>query len=311
MTTLQQVGAIAKANPNAVVMFSVEWSMPGRGMVGHTLFATRGPFGVMRIIDRSGRAVGSLADLEGLYQGISAARINPAYSAGLVRNAVTVDLLNKAPSLLNILALELRSVPVAMTPKNGAAPVVVLPTNTAMLAGWWRVRVGSLTFHYVFGRKGTVRWIDPYILRRGQGTWKEVQGGISITWAPPSKTIETWDTPISGNSQTGRANFGQGNVDLRGLKFDVRAFLGNWKVQVKSWTWIYTFFEDGTMAWRDFFNKEKSGTGLYFITEKKVLLFWSPPSTTKEEWDLPLDGGTMQGSTKMDNQTFPVTAIKE
>ncbi|MEP7361866.1 MAG: hypothetical protein ABI972_01305 [Acidobacteriota bacterium] len=310
ITTLNQVTAVARANPNAVVMFSVEWSMPGRGMVGHTLFATRGPFGVMRIIDRSGRAVTALAELESLYPGISAAKINPGYTAGLVRNAVTVDLLNKAPTLLNILALELRSIPVAVTPKNGAAPVVVLPSNAALLVGWWRVQVGPWTFHYAFGRKGTVRWIDPYSSRRSQGTWKELRDTISITWAPPSKTLETWNTPISGNSQTGRAIIGQEIHDLRAWKFDVRSFVGNWKVQVKNWTRIYTFTEDGAMSWRDSLNNG-SGTGFYYIALKKVLLFWSPPSTITEEWDLPLDRGTMQGITKMEGKTYPVSATKE
>jgi hypothetical protein len=76
LSSIDEVFNAARVNPNGVVMFSVEWRLGGTGAkVGHTLLATRGPFGVMRIIDRSGRVVSSLAELESSYSGIGQASV--------------------------------------------------------------------------------------------------------------------------------------------------------------------------------------------------------------------------------------------
>src|SRR5262249_48539443 len=52
----------AAARGKGVVLFSVEWANAAGRQVGHTLYAYRNTFGQLRIADRTGKIVSSLAE---------------------------------------------------------------------------------------------------------------------------------------------------------------------------------------------------------------------------------------------------------
>jgi hypothetical protein len=109
--SMEGVVKAANANPNGVIMFSVEWTPPGTAQsVGHTLLAQRQLFGGVKLLDRSGKVLfDSLTQVEAVgYEGISTARVyGPAVA---VQNARAVQLLGVAPTLANSLAVEVKSV---------------------------------------------------------------------------------------------------------------------------------------------------------------------------------------------------------
>jgi hypothetical protein len=88
-------------NPQAATMFSVNWTMNGQ-QVGHTLVAVRDFMGGMSFIDRSGRIVKNLAELNDLYPGIKSAVLD----AGTViaENTMVVKSLGTVPTLSNIIS---------------------------------------------------------------------------------------------------------------------------------------------------------------------------------------------------------------
>jgi len=106
ISTEEALAKVVSANPNGAVMFSVNWQMGGRP-VGHTLIAVRNFFGGMTIIDRSGRAVKTLAELE------EASKFGPGYpSIGqavidaegvVIQNSAVVRSLGTIPTLTNII----------------------------------------------------------------------------------------------------------------------------------------------------------------------------------------------------------------
>lgn len=125
-TSFEQIKNLTNVNPNAVVSFSVKWSMSG-SEVGHTLLARRGMFGITYIIDRSGKIVTDIAELKSSYSGIDSAV--PYGSIGVIQNARTVTLLDNVPSLLNILAVEVRSIPTAVIVPGDPSPLSIFPMN--------------------------------------------------------------------------------------------------------------------------------------------------------------------------------------
>ena len=101
---LQSVADVAKVvaeNPNGATMFSVQWQMAGKN-VGHTLYAVRNFLGGMSIIDRSGRAVKSLLELEDLYTGIGSAKV---YGTSIVvDSSLIVRSIGTIPTISNIIS---------------------------------------------------------------------------------------------------------------------------------------------------------------------------------------------------------------
>lgn len=94
--------AATEANPNGVVMFGVQW-MRGGDLVGHALIATRNMLtGQLQILDRSGRVVSTLAELESLVPGygpISTAQFAAKDAMIVIDNATSataIDRLSKA-----------------------------------------------------------------------------------------------------------------------------------------------------------------------------------------------------------------------
>jgi hypothetical protein len=306
LSSITEVFEEAGRNPNGIVMFSVKWP---RG--GHTLLAQRIGPGMLRIIDRSGRVVSSLADLEDLYSGISQATVYG--TAAVVQNAKIVTLLNTAPSLLNIFAVEVQSVGLVASPAR--APIVVLKTDKQLLEGWWWVRVRQNEWIYHFQSDGIVRWRDPYNLRAGKGVWKASSDGIEISWAPASTTKERWKVPVSTSNQGGDYTDKAGTTDLTAMKFDIFGQIqsqmeGKWKVRVDKWTWIYQFDATFGVRWTDFYNLSVGGRGSWELLKDSILTTWSPASTTIEQWYLPLDAETVKGKATMGGRKLDLEAEK-
>lgn len=311
ISSMDAVVNAAGSNPNGVVMFSVNWNLGGTGAnVGHTLLATRGPLGVFRIIDRSGKAVSTLGELERAIPGYSGIGNASVYGpAAVVQNARIVTLLNNAPLLANILALELRSVP--SPPPILDRPIVVLKTDAQLLTGWWWVQVRQWSWVYHFDAQGGVRWTDPYNLKTGKGTWKVSDNGISVSWAPTSKTTEIWDVPILTGQQTGNYFMQGGPFPLKAMKIDVGQLVGRWKVHVDKWTWNYDFDSQGGVRWTDSnpYNN-MTGKGSWMLTNNRVLVSWAPASTTREEWYMPLKAINQDGKCFMQAGKFDLKAEK-
>lgn len=120
-TSMKQIARLADSNPSGVVLFSVKWSSGTGVEIGHTLLARRGLFGGINIIDRTNQVVSNLAELERLYPGIKNAI--PYGSLGVVQNARIVTLAGTLPSLMNVLAVEVRSIPIPLLLSNDPSKV--------------------------------------------------------------------------------------------------------------------------------------------------------------------------------------------
>ncbi|MCX6123244.1 MAG: hypothetical protein NTV34_00600, partial [Proteobacteria bacterium] len=82
--------------------------------------------------------------------------------------------------------------------------------------------------------------------------------------------------------------------------------VGKWRVKVHKWVWIYTFDDKFNVSWRDPYNGE-TGKGKWKITEKKLITTWLPSSTV-EEWDIPLQDADQKGIARMKDGIFKLTA---
>jgi hypothetical protein len=90
---------LVNQNPHGSVMFGVRWLRNGTTQ-GHALIAVRSFFGGLRILDRSGKAYASLAELP--YPGIANAIVDS--TALVVRNSMAVTSIETIPTLANILS---------------------------------------------------------------------------------------------------------------------------------------------------------------------------------------------------------------
>jgi hypothetical protein len=119
LNSLQDVAQVVAENPNGATMFSVEWTMGGQN-VGHTLFAVRNFLGGMTIIDRSGMAVKSLAELQVLYPGIGSATV---YGTSMVvDSSMLVRSVGTLPTLGNIISQANSGYPTDSHSLTGDAP---------------------------------------------------------------------------------------------------------------------------------------------------------------------------------------------
>jgi hypothetical protein len=104
--TMAAVNELVRANPQGVVMFGIRWVSSKGATVRHALYAFRNVLGKVKIVDRSGKVVESLSELEGVYKGISAATPE---AATFVKNAQIVQLINGTSAA----AVEVRAVMLA------------------------------------------------------------------------------------------------------------------------------------------------------------------------------------------------------
>jgi hypothetical protein len=72
---------------------------------------------------------------------------------------------------------------------------------------------------------------------------------------------------------------------------------GEWTVRVDRWTWIYTFYKNGTVTWKDAFSRG-SGHGTWKAEKGKIVTRWQF-SETREEWDVPLNSRAATGKANM------------
>jgi hypothetical protein len=309
ISSFEDIAQLAQKNPNSVIMFGVQWQRPS-GTIGHALLATRGPGGIIRIIDRSGRVVSSLAELEpapglGGYSGIGGARF--VGKAITINNSMTVDLLNNAPSILNLIALELRSAPVPppLLDGGGRGNSVVLKSNPQLATGWWMVQAGQFTAVYLLAPGGKARWRDPWNHKWGAGTWKLGPTSLEIEWTATG-TKESWllkdmgsglqDFGIPALRVTGQMEGtcvmkGYGTLPVKALKInteDVQTVVGTWRVSVHDWVWDYTFDSVGNVKGVDPNTKETS-FGTWDFAARCIYISWAPKSGTREEWDWPMN----------------------
>jgi hypothetical protein len=84
--------------------------------------------------------------------------------------------------------------------------------------------------------------------------------------------------------------------------------VGEWRVRVAQWMWIYTFDANGNVIWRDPYNN-KSGKGKWQIRPGAISFSWINSATT-ESWNLPIQPSNQKGKTKMEGKTYEVNAVK-
>lgn len=84
--------------------------------------------------------------------------------------------------------------------------------------------------------------------------------------------------------------------------------VGEWRVSVGEWLWIYTFDANGNVNWRDPFNNE-SGKGKWLIQPGTISFTWFN-SATSENWTLPIDPTNQKGKTKMHGKVYGIDAVR-
>jgi hypothetical protein len=84
--------------------------------------------------------------------------------------------------------------------------------------------------------------------------------------------------------------------------------LGDWRVRVDQWTWIYTFDANGNVTWRDPYNNQ-SGKGKWQIGSGAIYLSWFN-STTSESWNLPIQPSQQKGNCTMKGKKYTVNAVR-
>lgn len=84
--------------------------------------------------------------------------------------------------------------------------------------------------------------------------------------------------------------------------------VGDWRVIVGQWTWIYTFNSDGSVIWRDQYNGE-SGKGKWQIYQEAIYFSWIN-STTTERWNLPINPSHQKGETTMKGRIYELSATR-
>lgn len=84
--------------------------------------------------------------------------------------------------------------------------------------------------------------------------------------------------------------------------------VGEWRVTVDRWLWIYTFDANGNVTWRDPYNN-LSGKGKWQISSKVIYFTWFN-STTTESWNLPIQPSQQKGKTTMKGKTYDVNAVR-
>ncbi|MGE0760436.1 MAG: LysM peptidoglycan-binding domain-containing protein [Pirellulaceae bacterium] len=172
-SSIQQVGQAALKG-NGVVLFGVKWVMQGKN-VGHVLYAYKDTTGVVRIVDRSGKIVKSLAELEKVgYPGIGSATVFGEMA--LIENAIIA----KLGSGLATLALEVNGVllgdpkaspsgtksAAARSPGSRNSYTVVAGDTLSAIAA--RVYGSSAEWRRIYDANRAVIGNNPNLIRPGQ-----------------------------------------------------------------------------------------------------------------------------------------------
>lgn len=81
---------------------------------------------------------------------------------------------------------------------------------------------------------------------------------------------------------------------------------GEWSVHVGRWNYVYTFFKNGTVTWKDP-QSGQTGQGTWKVDKNKIVAHW-PKTTTWEAWDLPLNTHAQTGKMHMKEGVFDLKA---
>lgn len=122
VTSWEEVEALARENPNGVVMFPVKWARAAGGTAKHALLAVRNFLGTgITIVERNGSTFSSLEEYA-QFRRVATVEVLTDAGVGVLQNSRIVTLMGTAPSLLNILGVEVRSVPVPIFVPQNQAP---------------------------------------------------------------------------------------------------------------------------------------------------------------------------------------------
>jgi nucleoid-associated protein YgaU len=142
-STMEEVLKAAAGRRDGTLMFTIKWLIRGKP-VGHAVIARWGAAGV-RIIDRSGAVVRTLAELEGSYPGIGSAT---PYGQGLfIGNSITTRALSTVPSVLNLLALQVKPAIVKPVTPTPSVPPAKATTRSAPQPLATKTNMGRVTVH--------------------------------------------------------------------------------------------------------------------------------------------------------------------
>jgi hypothetical protein len=81
---------------------------------------------------------------------------------------------------------------------------------------------------------------------------------------------------------------------------------GEWNVNVGQWNFVYVFFRNGTVTWKDPRNG-LNGQGTWKVEKNKIITHWVN-STTWEAWDLPVNARAATGKCHRKDGTFDLKA---
>jgi hypothetical protein len=84
--------------------------------------------------------------------------------------------------------------------------------------------------------------------------------------------------------------------------------VGDWRVAVGQWIWIYSFDASGNVTWRDPLNG-LNGKGTWKNAPGLINFQWAN-STTTENWKTPIKPSEQKGTTTMKGTTYEVNAVR-
>lgn len=84
--------------------------------------------------------------------------------------------------------------------------------------------------------------------------------------------------------------------------------VGDWRVAVAQWSWIYSFDPSGTVTWRDPYNGQ-NGKGKWQLAPGVIKFTWTNSATT-ESWKTPIKPTDQKGTTTMKGTTYEVNAVR-
>jgi hypothetical protein len=110
-----------------------------------------------------------------------------------------------------------------------------------------------------------------------------------------------------------RADFESGSLTGVNLSTIAKTFrpevnpVGEWRVVVGEWTWIYSFDGAGNVSWRDPYGQ--GGKGTWQVGSDAIRFSWFN-STTTETWQVPITPSAQKGVTTIKGKTYAVEAVR-
>jgi hypothetical protein len=134
-----------------------------------------------------------------------------------------------------------------------------------------------------------------------------------IKLSPQSKT-DTFGAPLIARLERIRSQYDSDSlptVTLASIAKPISPALnpvGDWRVAVGQWTWIYSFDASGNVTWRDQ-GTGQNGKGTWKNAPGVINFQWTN-STTTESWKTPIKPSEQKGTTTMKGKTYEVNAVR-